>query len=196
TSVTLLDNGTNALKVTANGSFTFTTKLASGATYSVTVGTQPTGETCTVTNGSGTVGSANVTNVAVACSSGTGGGGAYWIPYSATPAPMATPAGSKGLFLIPSDKLASAPAPTFLTTDTTQLLGIGTQISVEGGVVTYSPQVMMYADTNSSGVTKIFGVTLAGTSSVPKPAQISSLSVPSGQQICPGGASSSETDVS
>ncbi len=67
TSVTLLDNGTNSLKVTANGGFTFTTALASGATYSVTVGTQPTGETCTVTNGSGTVGSANVTNVAVAC---------------------------------------------------------------------------------------------------------------------------------
>jgi len=85
TSVTLLDNGGNALTVSANGSFTFTTKLASGATYSVTVGTQPTGETCTVTNGSGTVGSSNVTNVAVACSSGSGGGSAYWIPYSASP---------------------------------------------------------------------------------------------------------------
>ena len=196
-SVTLLDNGADALKVTANGEFTFTTALASGASYDVTVSVQPTGETCTVTGGSGKVASANIANVTVSCSSSSGGGGgAYWIPYSATPAPMATPAGSKGLFLIPSDKLASAPAPTFLTTDSTQLLGIGTQISVEGGVVTYSPQVMMYADTNSSGITKIFGVTLAGTSSVPKPAQISSLSVPSGQQICLGGASSSETDVS
>ena len=195
-SVTLLDNGANALKVTANGRFTFTTALASGASYDVTVSVQPSGETCTVTGGSGKVASANVANVTVTCSSSSGGGGgAYWIPYSATPAPMATPAGSKGLFLIPSDKLASAPAPTFLTTDTTQLLGIGTQISVQGGVVTYSPQVMMYADTNSSGITKIFGVTLAGTSSVPKPSQISSLAVPSGQQICQV-ASSSETDVS
>src|SRR5215469_2845342 len=67
-SVTLLDNGTASLTVTVNGTFTFATKLASGAAYSVTIGTQPTGETCTVTNGSGTVGSANVTNVAVACS--------------------------------------------------------------------------------------------------------------------------------
>ena len=67
TSVTLLDNGGDSLTVTANGAFTFKTALASGAAYSVTVGTQPTGETCTVTNGSGTVGSANVTNVAVAC---------------------------------------------------------------------------------------------------------------------------------
>src|ERR1700689_233394 len=66
-SVTLLDNGTNALSVTANGTFTFTTALATGAAYKVTVGTQPSGETCTVTSGTGKVASANVTNVAVAC---------------------------------------------------------------------------------------------------------------------------------
>jgi hypothetical protein len=189
TSVTLLDNGGDALTVTANGTFTFKTKIASGATYSVTVGTQPTGENCTVTNGSGTVGSANVTNVAVACSASTGGG-AYWIPYSATPIPQATPPGSNGLFLIPSDKLSSSPTPSFITTDPTQLLGVGTQISVSGGVATYSPQLMMYADTNSSGVTKIFGVTLAGTSSLPTPVQISNLAVPSGQQVCTIGFSS------
>lgn len=195
TSVTLLDNGGNSLTVSANGGFTFTTPLVSGSTYSVTVGTEPTGETCTVTNGSGTVGSANVTNVAVACSTGGGGGsGAYWIPYSATPIPSATPPGSTGLFIIPSDKLASSPAPTFVTTDTTQLLAIGTQISVKNGVVSYLPQVMMYADTTSAGTTKIYGLTLAGTSTTPSPTQISSLSLPSGQQICQI-SSDSETDV-
>lgn len=41
--------------------------LSSGAAYSVTVASQPSGETCTITNGSGTVGSADVTNIAVAC---------------------------------------------------------------------------------------------------------------------------------
>jgi hypothetical protein len=194
TSVTLLDNGTDSLPVPANGAFTFKTALASGAAYSVTVGTQPTGETCTVTNGSGTVGSANVTNVAVACSSSTGGGGAYWIPYSAFPTPNVTPVGQNGLFLIPSDKLSSSPAPTWVTTDTTQLLGIGTQITVTGGVATYSPQVIMYADTDSTGITRIFGLTLAGTGTVPTPTQISNLAVPSGQQICSVGASA-ETDV-
>ncbi len=66
-SVTLLDNGSDSLKVTANGKFTFTTALAGGTAYSVTVGTEPTGETCTVTAGSGTVGTANVTTVKVAC---------------------------------------------------------------------------------------------------------------------------------
>ena len=187
TSVTLLDNGGDALTVSANGAFTFKTRIASGSTYNVTVGTEPTGETCTVTNGSGTVGSANVTNVAVACSTGSGGGGAYWIPYTASPVPQATPPGKNGLFLIASDKLTSAPAPAFVTTDNTQLLGIGTQISSKGGVVTYSPQVMMYADTDSTKTTKIFGLTLAGTSTYPvppTPVQISNLSLPSTQQVC------------
>jgi hypothetical protein len=193
TSVTLLDNGGDADTVSANGTFTFKTKIASGATYSVTVGTQPTGETCTVTNGSGTVGSANVTNVAVACSTSSGGGGPYWIPYSASPVSGANPPGSNGLFLIPSDKLTSAPAPTFVTTDNTRVLGIGTQITTSGGVVTYSPQLMMYADTSSTGTTKIFGLTLAGTSTVPTPTQISNLVVPSTQQICSN--FESETDV-
>jgi len=193
TSVTLLDNGGDGLTVSANGAFTFSTHIASGSMYNVTVGTEPTGETCTVTNGSGTVGSANVTNVVVACSSGTGGGGAYWIPYSATPVPGVTPTGKNGLFVIPSDKLTSAPAPAFVTTDTTQLLGLGTQISTKGGLATYSPQLMMYADTTSTGTTKIFGLALANTSSVPTPTQVSNLSLSSTQQVC--GAFSSETDV-
>ena len=64
----LQDNGGDNLSVTANGSFTFATALASGAAYSVTVKTNPAGQSCTVSNGSGTVGSANVTNVAVSCS--------------------------------------------------------------------------------------------------------------------------------
>ena len=60
----LQDNGGNNLAVSASGSFTFSTAVASA--YSVTVLTQPTGQSCTVTNGSGTA-SANVTNVQVTC---------------------------------------------------------------------------------------------------------------------------------
>ena len=47
--------------------FTFGTQLASGAAYAVTVQTNPSGQTCTVASGSGTIASANVTNVAVSC---------------------------------------------------------------------------------------------------------------------------------
>ncbi|MEO7432574.1 MAG: reprolysin-like metallopeptidase [Dokdonella sp.] len=66
--VLALNGGTN-LPVSANGSFTFPGSLAAGATYAVTVSTQPTSPTqnCTVANGNGTIGSSNVTNVAVTC---------------------------------------------------------------------------------------------------------------------------------
>ncbi len=60
-------NGTDNVPVTANGPFTFPTAVASGATYSVSVGTQPTGQTCAVQNAAGTAGSANITNVVVYC---------------------------------------------------------------------------------------------------------------------------------
>ena len=67
TSVVLQNNGGNNLTVSANGAFTFSTSLATGAAYSVSVLTQPTGQTCTVSSGSGTIASASVTNVAVLC---------------------------------------------------------------------------------------------------------------------------------
>jgi len=65
-SVTLLNNGGNARIVSANGTFTFTTAVVSGGAYAVTVGTQPSGKTCTATNASGTV-AVNVSNVSVSC---------------------------------------------------------------------------------------------------------------------------------
>ncbi len=62
-----LNAGAQTLPVSANGAFTFPTGLANGASYAVTIGTQPSGQVCSVSNGSGTIGSANVTNVAVSC---------------------------------------------------------------------------------------------------------------------------------
>ncbi len=69
--VVLQDNGGDDLSVSANGAFAFATKLPTGAAYNVTVKTNPAGQTCTVANGSGTVGSANVTSVAVTCKPNT-----------------------------------------------------------------------------------------------------------------------------
>ena len=54
----LQDNGGDNLSVSANGSFTFATALASGAAYNVTVKTNPSGQTCSVSSGSGTIASA------------------------------------------------------------------------------------------------------------------------------------------
>jgi hypothetical protein len=69
--VSLLDNGTDTVSVSANGSFTFPTALAAGAAYNVGINTSPAGETCSVSGGSGTVGSANVTSVTVTCAATT-----------------------------------------------------------------------------------------------------------------------------
>lgn len=65
--VSLNDNGTDPLTLAADGSFTFLTALSSGSAYSVTVAQQPAGQTCTIIDASGTVGSANISNVAVTC---------------------------------------------------------------------------------------------------------------------------------
>lgn len=48
-------------------SFTFPTPIAAGTSYTVIVYIQATGQTCTISNGSGTMPAANVTNVKVGC---------------------------------------------------------------------------------------------------------------------------------
>ncbi len=66
----LVDQGgfnSTPIDVAANQtSFAFT-GYVSGDSYEIAVQTQPAGQTCSVTNGTGTVGNANVTTVAVSC---------------------------------------------------------------------------------------------------------------------------------
>jgi len=63
----LHNSGGDALSVSASGPFTFATPLATAAPYAVTIATQPVNQFCTLQNGTGTVGTANVTSVVVAC---------------------------------------------------------------------------------------------------------------------------------
>jgi hypothetical protein len=63
-------NGTNVI-VPADGSFDFETEMVPSAIYNVTVAVQPTFQTCRVANGSGTVKSADISNVIVTCTSNT-----------------------------------------------------------------------------------------------------------------------------
>ncbi len=73
TGLVLQNNGGDDLPIAADGPFTFATKVASGANYDVTLKTQPTNpsQTCIVTNGTGTVTNANVTNVNIDCTTNT-----------------------------------------------------------------------------------------------------------------------------
>ncbi|WP_026287136.1 fibrinogen-like YCDxxxxGGGW domain-containing protein [Gilvimarinus chinensis] len=66
-SVTLRNNGTDDLVVSSGGSFNFSTLLMNGEAYNVTVSSQPVGQTCSVTNGSGYISSSDVTNLSVSC---------------------------------------------------------------------------------------------------------------------------------
>jgi hypothetical protein len=65
----LQNNGTENLPIAANGAFTFAGSLLTGATYNVAVIQQPANpsQECTVTNGTGEVGNANVQNITVTC---------------------------------------------------------------------------------------------------------------------------------
>src|SRR5215471_13346863 len=65
--VVLQDNGGDSLALLANGGFTFARAVADTSTYAVSVLAQPPGETCSVSNGAGTVSGANVANVSVIC---------------------------------------------------------------------------------------------------------------------------------
>ncbi len=72
TGLVLADNTTDTLAITGTGTVLFTFKKAVSGAYSVTVSTQPTNpaQTCVVTGGSGTA-SANVSTVAVTCTTNT-----------------------------------------------------------------------------------------------------------------------------
>jgi len=67
--VTLKNNAADPITVTANGAFNFVTPVAYNGSYAVTVGTQPTGQICTVSSGSGSNVTASVSSVSVTCSS-------------------------------------------------------------------------------------------------------------------------------
>jgi len=65
----VLANGSDTLSVPAGASsFTLPTGVAYGSSYAVVVAAQPTGLTCDVTSGTGTVAAEAVTNIAVKCS--------------------------------------------------------------------------------------------------------------------------------
>ncbi len=70
-SVALENNGADGTTLSGNGPFTFAATLKDGTGYDVRVATQPAGMFCGVTNGSGTLAGADVTDVAVDCAAVT-----------------------------------------------------------------------------------------------------------------------------
>ena len=64
-------NSGDDLALASNGEFAFAAALADGAGYSIMVKTQPDGQLCLVSNGTGTVENGPVRNVTISCSPGT-----------------------------------------------------------------------------------------------------------------------------
>lgn len=71
TGLVLQNNDGDDLPIASNGSFSFATSLAAGAKYSVSIKSQSNILTraCTVSNGSGNISNANITDLLVNCSS-------------------------------------------------------------------------------------------------------------------------------
>jgi hypothetical protein len=100
TSVVLQNNGGNNLTISANGTFSFNGVYTVGLPYSITVWTQPAGETCTVTsNSSGVIPNAAVL-VAVTCIPNAVSGVLRSVPVPTTPLnviPVTLDAGPPGI---------------------------------------------------------------------------------------------------
>ena len=69
----LRNNGTDDLKIGANGDYTFATALNNGSAYAVTILTQPTepDQLCKLSNASGRLDGADVVDVNVVCKAGS-----------------------------------------------------------------------------------------------------------------------------
>lgn len=135
----VLANGTDTVSPNPGAlNFVFPTAVAVGTAYAVTIQLQPDGLTCTVTDGSGTVGSANVTGVSVACvtTTFTVGGTISGLTTSglvlANGSDTVSPASGSTTFTFPT----AVPADTaFNVTVATQPTGLTCTVSNGTGVV-------------------------------------------------------------
>ncbi len=71
-SLSLSNNNGAALVVSADGAFSFPDTVNTGNLYNVEVTDKPVDQVCSINNGSGQMGSTDITNISVLCSSATG----------------------------------------------------------------------------------------------------------------------------
>ena len=118
----VLANGSDTASPAAGATtFAFATALATGSTYAVTVQTQPANATCAVGGGSGTVGTAAVTSVAVTCT-----------PIAYTVGGSVSGLAATGLVLANgADTVAVASGATGFTLPTAVAQGAGYMVTVQ-----------------------------------------------------------------
>lgn len=143
----LQNNGGNNLSVSVDGAFSFTSPVTTGANYTVSVLTQPAGQTCAVTSGSGTMANAAISSVSVACraqvgkfiyvpDTGSGDVSAYAInPNNGT------------LTAVPGSAFAAAQNPWLITADPASKF---LYVANEGSSIA-PPQISVYAINSTTG---------------------------------------------
>lgn len=161
------NKGNDLTLKTGNKTFSFSNKLTSGAAYSVKVLTQPVSQTCTVTSGSGTIASADISSVAISCTSTTkitgvnpnsgdvsGGATVYITGYHFTDATAVTFGDTDATsFTVVSDNSITAvvPAGTAGTVDVSVTTALNTSATSAGDAFTYGERTVYIAspDDNS-----------------------------------------------
>ena len=134
TGLVLRNNAGDNLPVAANGAFTFTTPVASGGAYAVTVFAQPgtPSQVCAVSNGSGTIAGANISNVTVICT--TSGGD-----------PTITP--------VATSRAQGSPMYRSVIANVSDAAGVGSVlVTVNGGASATVNGVLLQAIQNNNGV--------------------------------------------
>ena len=186
TGLVLQNNGGNNLPVAAGAtSFTFTTDIASGGSYNVTVLSQPStpAQTCGVTSGSGVVASANITSVHVTCATnlytiggtvsgltGTGlvlqdnGGNNLPVAAGATSFTFSTPIASGGSYNVTAFSQPSSPSQNCGVTSGNGIVTSADITSVQVTCTTLVPptQLFAYVTNRSSGTLDAYAVQANG----------------------------------
>lgn len=67
TSLTVTDNGTDAVTISANGSFSFPTALKPGSSFAAVISQLPSGEKCGLTGATGMVTASNYSGISITC---------------------------------------------------------------------------------------------------------------------------------
>lgn len=122
--VTIQDNGSDTLTLTANSSFGFANTLAGGSTYAVTVLTQPSGQICTVQSGAGTIdtNADSISNITVTCVSVSSVGGTVAGLAAGTSVTL-----SNGTVLLPVALNGAFAFPGLLSAGSTYAVTVATQ---------------------------------------------------------------------
>jgi hypothetical protein len=115
----------------------------------------------------------------------------FWIPYAATPV---STGGKTGLFVIASNAIggATAPTPAWISESQSTLLGVAFEGFVSGSTppASATPASLIYTAKGSDGNQHLYGLDLANptaSATAPKPVQITSLSVPASKSLCAAG---------